>query len=241
MYYFCCKKAGSSMFSCHIKAKKSKLNSMKPVNINVPLLLPEYGRNVQKMVKYLLTIEGREERNKQAQSVLATMANVYPHTKSDTEEFRHMLYDHLFMISGFQLDIDCEFDAPTPEQFAPVPQRVPYTQQGIVRKQYGSLVPRVAREIAKLEDKEQQRELGKELVMFMRQKAYDYNDEFPSNELILADLFDMSNGAIELNASVFDGTQLTVRKNHRPNNNNKNKNGHQQRQNNNNNKYKRNR
>lgn len=214
---------------------------MKPVNINVPLLLPEYGRNVQKMVKYLLTIEDRQERNLQAQAVLSTMANVYPHAKNDTEEFRHMLYDHLFMISGFQLDIDCEFDAPTPDQFAPVPQKIPYSQQGIVRKQYGSLVPRVAREIAALEDKEMQKELGKELVMFMRQKAYDYNDEFPSNELILADLFDMSNGAIQLDASVFDGTQITIRKTTRPNNNNnKSKNQHQQRQNNNN-KYKRNR
>ncbi len=191
---------------------------MKSLNINVPLLLPEYGRNVQKMVEHLLTIEDKEERNRQSQIVLATMANVYPHTTSDTEEFRHMLYDHLFMISGFALDIDCEFTPPSPEQFSPVPEKIPYGQQGIVRKQYGSIVPRIARQLAALEDKQLQEELAKNLAVFMRQKAYDYNDEFPSNEHIVADLFDMSNGAIDLKPSVFEGVQIMTHKSTRPNN-----------------------
>ncbi len=184
--------------------------TMKATTLNVPLLLPEYGRNVQKMVHYLLTIEDKDDRNHQAKIVIATMANVYPHAKRDTPEFRNMLYDHLFMISGFQLDIDCEFEQPTPAQFSPVPERLPYSQQGIVRKQYGSIVPRVAREIAKIEDPEQQRALAINLAKFMRQKSYDYNQEFPSDELIIADLFDMSNGHIELDASIFEGSQLNT-------------------------------
>lgn len=199
---------------------------MKPTTLNVPLLLPEYGRIVQRMVKYLLTIEDRDKRNEQARVVVATMANVYPHAKRDTAEFRNMLYDHLFMISGFALDIDCEFEHPLPEQFSPVPQRVPYSQRGIVRKQYGALLPQIAREISKVEDKEAQQEMAKNLVRFMRQKSYDYNHEYPSDELIISDLYDMSNGEIKLEASVFEGVHLNTHRNKQNNkgrqNNNKN-------------------
>ncbi len=189
---------------------------MKATTLNVPLLLPEYGRNVQKMVQYLLTIEDKDARNHQAKIVIATMANVYPHTKRDTPEFRNMLYDHLFMISGFALDIDCEFERPSPEQFSPTPERLPYSQQGIVRKQYGAMVPRIAREIALIEDAQQQRTLAINLARFMRQKSYDYNQEFPSDELIIADLFDMSNGHVQLDVSIFEGSQLNT---HRVKNN----------------------
>lgn len=216
---------------------------MKTTTLNVPLLLPEYGRNVQTMVRYLLTIEDKEKRNEQAKIVIATMANVYPHAKRETPEFRNMLYDHLFMISGFALDIDCEFEMPNPEQFSPTPERLEYTQTGIVRKQYGSLVPRVAREIATIEDEEQRLDMAKNLVRFMRQKSYDYNHEYPSDELILSDLYDMSNGAVKLDASIFDGVQLNTHRN-KPNikgrNGINNKNYQRNRQNNNNNSNNRN-
>ncbi len=216
---------------------------MKSTNLNVPLLLPEYGRNVQKMVRHLLTIEDSEERNRQASIVISTMANVYPHSKRDTAEFQNMLYDHLFMISGFELDIECEFERPTAEQFSPIPQRVPYCQKGIVRKQYGSLVPRLAREIARVEDKEQQNEMAKNLVRFMRQKSYDYNAEYPSDELIIADLFDMSNGAVQLDASVFTGMHLNTHRtvNHHNNNKGGNNKGRNNGNNNNNKNFQKNR
>lgn len=183
---------------------------MKSQSLNVPLMLPEYGRNVQKMVKYLLTIEDKEERNRQALIVIATMANVYPHARRDTQEFRNMLYDHLFMISNFELDIDCEFEKPNAEQFSPIPEQIPYSQQGIVRKQYGALVPRMTREISIIEDPELRTTMAISLAKFMRQKSYDYNHEFPSNEIIINDIFDMSNGRIALDSSIFDGTQITT-------------------------------
>ncbi|MEG1897812.1 MAG: DUF4290 domain-containing protein, partial [Mucinivorans sp.] len=96
------------------------------------LLLPEYGRNVQKMVQWLFTIPDRDERSRQAALVVMTMGNVYPH-KRDTEEFRHMLWDHLFMIAGDSLDIDSPFAKPAPDQFSPSPDRVPYQQKYIIQ------------------------------------------------------------------------------------------------------------
>lgn len=196
--------------------------------IKTRLLLPEYGRNVQKMVRYLSTIEEREERNRQADIVIATMANVYPQRR-DTAEFRNMLYDHLFMIADFELDIDCPFEKPAPDQFSPVPETLHSTQQYVVQKQYGAMVPRIAKEIITIQDEELKVIAAANLAKFMRQKSYDYNKEFPSDEVIISDLFDMTDGKIRLDASVFDGTQITQRplkpKNNQRNNvNNKNNN-----------------
>ena len=76
------------------------------------LLLPEYGRNIQKMVDYLLTIEDREERTRAAKTVIDVMGNLYPHLR-DVPDFRHKLWDHLAIMSEFKLDID------TPSPFHP--------------------------------------------------------------------------------------------------------------------------
>lgn len=177
---------------------------------NMRLLLPEYGRNVQKMVQWLFTIEDRDKRNAQAQAVVATMGNVYPY-KRDTEDFRHMLWDHLYMIAGDALDIDSPFPKPLPDQFSPRPARLPYAQKYIVQKQYGALVPKMAKELLKIEDQEQRDKAAAFLARYMRQKSYDYNNEFPSNDVVIADLFDMTNGAIKLEPSVFNGAQIELR------------------------------
>lgn len=205
---------------------------MKLLPVNVPLLLPEYGRNVQTMVKFLLTIEDRDERNRQAQIVVATMANVYPHVRRDTPEFRNMLYDHLFMISNFELDIDCPFDKPDAAQFSPMPERVSYSQQYVIQKQYGALVPRFAREISLVEDDTTRTQLGISLARFMRQKSYDYNHEYPSNEVVINDLFDMTNGRIKLEVTAFDGAQLNTAFRERSDRNDRNKNQNRGGQNN---------
>lgn len=209
--------------------------------IKTRLLLPEYGRNVQKMVRYLSTIEDRDERNKQAQIVIATMANVYP-DRRETTEFRNMLYDHLFMIADFELDIDCPFEKPSPDQFSPVPEILHSTQHYVVQKQYGATVPRLAKEVASIQDEAMRRAAATNLARFMRQKSYDYNKEYPNDDIIISDLFDMTNGAIRLDASVFEGSQITQRPqnrniNNRNNNNNQrgNKNSNNSTNNNNNN------
>lgn len=195
--------------------------------IKTRLLLPEYGRNVQKMVHFLSSIEDRSERNRQAQIVIATMANVYPQRR-DTQEFRNMLYDHLFMIADYDLDIDCPFEKPNPDQFSPVPARVPYTQHYIVQKQYGATVPRLAKQLSASPDDEARRVSAVSLARFMRQKSYDYNREFPSDDLIISDLYDMTDGVIRLDASAFEGSQIMQRpqlqRNNNPRNNNQNNN-----------------
>lgn len=172
------------------------------------LMLSEYGRNVQKMVEYLKSIEDRELRNRQAQVVVGIMGNLYPY-KRDTEAFRNMLWDHLFMIAEFDIDIDCPYPKPTRELFSPVAARVPYTQKRIAQKHYGDHVSRMLSEILSSQDNEQDKELVvANLAKYMRQSAYNYNNEYPSNEVVLADIRKMAGGILEIDAQALSGSNV---------------------------------
>lgn len=171
------------------------------------LLLSEYGRNVQTMVAYLKTIDDRELRNRQAEVVVAVMGNVNPAQK-DSEGFQHMLWDHLFMIADFDLDVDAPYPKPTPDMFAPHPQRVPYAQAYIAQKQYGANVKRIIAELAALPPGEERDTAAANIAKYMKQKSFEYNKEFPSNEVVIADIRQMSRGAISLDADTLDNTRI---------------------------------
>ncbi|MEG2479931.1 MAG: DUF4290 domain-containing protein, partial [Mucinivorans sp.] len=179
---------------------------------NTRLLLPEYGRNVQRMVRYLKTIDDREQRNRQAEVVVGIMGNLYPY-KRDTEEFAHMLWDHLFMIADFELDIDCPFEKPTASQFTPVPSRVPYTQGYISQKHYGSSVAQMLRSVASAAQSgdEQPQDIvsvASSIAKYMKQRSFDYNKEYPSNEVVIADLNRLSGGSLSVEPDTLDNTQI---------------------------------
>jgi hypothetical protein len=88
------------------------------------LILPEYGRNIQKMVNHLKTIEDRDERNKAAKTVIGVMGNLNPHLR-DVNDFKHKLWDHLAIISDFDLDIDSPYEWPERESLQSKPDKVP--------------------------------------------------------------------------------------------------------------------
>lgn len=172
------------------------------------LMLSEYGRNVQKMVEYLKSIEDRELRNRQAQVVVGIMGNLYPY-KRDTEAFRNMLWDHLFMIAEFDIDIDCPYPKPTRELFSPVAARVPYNQKRIAQKHYGNHVNCMLSEVLSSDASAEDKELVvANLAKYMRQSAYNYNNEYPSNEVVLADIKKMAGGSLEIDAQALSGSNV---------------------------------
>ncbi|MBX6381218.1 MAG: DUF4290 domain-containing protein, partial [Thermoflavifilum aggregans] len=83
-----------------------------------PLVIREYGRNIQKMIEYLLTIEDKEKRQRNALAVIELMGTLNPHLRN-VEDFRHKLWDHLFLISDFKLDVDSPYPKPTRESLKP--------------------------------------------------------------------------------------------------------------------------
>ena len=100
------------------------------------LVMPEYGRNIQKMVNHILTIEDREERNKAAQTVISVMGNLNPHLR-DINDFKHKLWDHLAIISDFKLDIDSPYSMPEKAVLVEKPKQIPYHMHSIKYKHYG--------------------------------------------------------------------------------------------------------
>ena len=159
------------------------------------LYLPEYGRHIQEMVDSLLQIDDRRERNRQARAVIAVMGNLNPLLR-DTADFTHKLWDHLFIMSDFQLDVDSPYPRPSRQELTVAPRRMPYSQDRIALKHYGKYVGRMIRTLAWERRPETVARTVDNLARYMRTKSYEYNQEHPNNEVIIKDIKRMSGGGI---------------------------------------------
>ena len=161
------------------------------------LFLPEYGRHIHEMVDQLMQIEDREERNQQARAVIAVMGNLQPMLR-DTADFTHKLWDHLFIMSDFQLDVDSPYPRPTREDLTIKPRKMEYSQNRITHKHYGKYVAHMLRKLRYEEDADATAAAIDSLARYMRSKSFEYNQEHPKNEVIIKDIKKMSEGAIEI-------------------------------------------
>ena len=161
------------------------------------LYLPEYGRHIQEMIDSLLVIEDRRERNRQARAVIAVMGNLNPLLR-DTADFTHKLWDHLFIMSDFQLDVDSPYPRPTRQELTVSPPPLADTQGRIDFKHYGKYVERMIRALSDEKDPQRVARTVDNLARYMRTKSYEYNQEHPNNEVIVKDIKQMSGGAIEI-------------------------------------------
>jgi len=165
------------------------------------LVLPEYGRNIQKMVNYLKTIEDREERNRAARTVIAVMGNLNPHLR-DVSDFKHKLWDHLAMISGFDLDIDSPYDLPEKSKLEEKPNKVPYNQHNIRYKHYGRSIVMMIEKAVELEPGEEKEDLIRMIANHMKKSYLTWNREAVSDEEILSDLKTLSAGKLEISGDL---------------------------------------
>lgn len=161
------------------------------------LHLPEYGRHIQEMIDSLSGIEDRRERNRQARAVIAVMGNLNPLLR-DTADFTHKLWDHMFIMSDFQLDVDSPYPRPSRQDLTVTPHRLPYGQSRITFKHYGKYVERMIRSLAGEGDARTVGRAVDNIARYMRTKSYEYNQEHPNNEVIVKDIKRMSGGAIEI-------------------------------------------
>lgn len=165
------------------------------------LLLPEYGRNVQKMVNHIKTIEDRNERNKATQSVIAVMQNMVPHGR-DMEEFKHKLWDHLILISDFELDIDSPYELPTKEQYTAKPTPIPYNNHPIRFKHYGRGVELLIEKAVEMKDGEEKDRLIKLIANHMKRSYITWNKSSVNDEVIISDLEKLSKGKLIVNKDI---------------------------------------
>lgn len=162
------------------------------------LYLPEYGRHIHEMVDHLMTIEDRQERNRQARAVIAVMGNLQPLLR-DTADFTHKLWDHLFIMSDFQLDVDSPYPRPTREELQMTPHKLQYSQSRIPFKHYGKYVSKMLNALREEKQVEAQQTAIEHIARYMRSKSFEYNQEHPNNEVILKDIKLMTAGDIIIN------------------------------------------
>ena len=151
------------------------------------LVLPEYGRNIQKMVDHIMTIENREERARAAKTVIDVMGNLYPHLR-DVPDFRHKLWDHLAIMSNFQLDIDTPYPLPSIEKLHEKPERLKYSTNHIRFRHYGKSVEKLMDKIRETEDPDQKRALIVLTANHMKKSFLTWNKDSVEDEQIYNDI-----------------------------------------------------
>jgi hypothetical protein len=163
----------------------------------VHLIIPEYGRHIQKMVDQATAIEDREERNKTAKAIIAVMGNLQPHLR-DVPDFQHKLWDQLFIISDFKLDVDSPYPVPSREELAERPKPLGYPQNFPKYRFYGNNIKRMI-DVAKGWEKGEMRDgLEFTIANHMKKCFLNWNKDTVEDDVIFEHLFELSEGEINL-------------------------------------------
>ena len=162
------------------------------------LVLPEYGRHVQKMLEQVCQIEDREQRTRQARAVVAVMAALTPHMK-DSPDYKHKLWDHAYIISDYKLDVDGPYDPPVRAERESRPAPIGYSKEPIRKSCYGRNIQNMIDLIADCDKGEDvRRELIRLLALYMRQQYLIWNKDSVADETIFKDMEQLSGGKLEV-------------------------------------------
>lgn len=160
------------------------------------LPMPEYGRNIQNMVDYLLTIEDKDKRNRESQTVVDVMGNLYPYLR-DVADYKHKLWDHLAIMSDFKLDIDYPYEPPSPDILTEKPNRVPYPQHQGTFRHYGSISQKMIHKAESMEG-EEQRILIEQTANQMKKLFLVWNKDAVDDEKIFQDIEEISENRLKV-------------------------------------------
>ena len=161
------------------------------------LILPEYGRHVQKMIERVKGIEDREKRNEQIQAVVNVMALLNPSLK-DYPDYKRKLWDHVYVIAGYDIDIDSPFETPTPAQAASRPDPIPVDKTPLKASCYGRNIENMIDLVAGIEDETVKVEMIRNLARYMRQQYLIWNKDTVADETILKDMARLADGKITI-------------------------------------------
>ena len=161
------------------------------------LIIPEYGRNVQKMVHSIIDIEDREKRNHQAKSIIEVMGNLNPHLR-DVPDFKHKLWDHLFIMSDFHLDVDSPYDRPSKESFEEKPEKLKYSDNNIKFRHYGKILPLIIKRTIDIDEGEYKDFLVFTIANHMKKSYLTWNKANVEDEVILKHLSQMSDDKLSM-------------------------------------------
>ncbi|WOD43745.1 DUF4290 domain-containing protein [Hwangdonia lutea] len=167
------------------------------------LIIPEYGRHLQKMINHAKTRETKEERNKLAKAIISVMGNMQPHLR-DVPDFQHKLWDQLFIMSNFELDADSPFPKPTKELFEEGPEPLKYPQNFPKYRFYGNNIKTMIDVANTWEAGELKEALVYTIANHMKKCFLNWNKDTVEDAVIYDHLYELSGGKINLKNSEED-------------------------------------
>tara|TARA_R110000868_G_scaffold67368_1_gene200062 strand:- start:6109 stop:6810 length:702 start_codon:yes stop_codon:yes gene_type:complete len=172
------------------------------------LIIPEYGRHMQKMINYAKSLETREERNKTAKSIIAVMGNMQPHLR-DVPDFQHKLWDQLFIMANFELDVDSPYPIPSKEFLEERPGPLNYPQNFPKYRFYGNNIKTMIDVANTWEEGELKEALIFTIANHMKKCFLNWNKDTVEDSVIFKHLYELSNGKINLKNSDEDLSDST--------------------------------
>lgn len=166
------------------------------------LIMPEYGRNIQQMVDYAVTIEDREERTRCVHTIIHTMGNLFPYLR-DVNDFKHKLWDHVAIMSDFKLDIDYPYEIVKPENLHTRPDHLAYKNSKIRYMHYGRTLEEMIEKVGEYPEGEERNELIRLIANQMKKCFLTWNKEGVDDRKIYDDLRELSKGKIDLTEDFF--------------------------------------
>lgn len=164
------------------------------------LIIPEYGRHIHKMVNQAIECNNKDERNNMAKAIIGVMGNLNPHLR-DVPDFQHKLWDQLFIMSQFQLDVDSPYPKPSKEIFDQKPEKLNYPQNHPKYRFYGNNIKKMIDVAVSWEDGEMKSQLVYVIANHMKKCFLNWNKDTVEDTVIYEHLFELSNGKISLDSS----------------------------------------
>lgn len=198
------------------------------------LIIPEYGRHLHKLIDQALTIQEREERNKMAKYIISVMGSMNPHLR-DVPDFQHKLWDQLFIMSDFSLDVDSPYPIPSKEVLKMKPDVLKYPQNFPKYRFYGNNITYMIAKANEWEEGEMKNALVRVIANHMKKSYLSWNKDTVTDAVIFEHLYELSGGKLNLTTSSeeLSNTQDLMRTNKRMSNkiqNNNNNSGKQKNQ-----------
>ncbi len=165
------------------------------------LLISEYGRNVQKMIEMTLLIEDREMRTKAAANIVNVMALLNPQVR-EIIDYKHKLWDHLYIISDFKLDVDSPFPPPEKAAIKAKPKPLTYPTSDIHYKYYGKVMEDMIFHIGEMADGPDKELITQNLANFMKMSYLTWNKDTVDDSTIFKHLNELSEGKMKMNDDV---------------------------------------
>lgn len=196
------------------------------------LLMPEYGRNIQQLVEHCKTLSAKEDRNEMALAIIEFMGQRNPHLR-DEENYKHKLWDHLFILADYDLDVDSPYPILSREELSTKPRKMDYPSFDNDYKFYGKSILQMIELAIKLEEGDEKDTLIQVIANNMKKSYNVYNKEHVTDDVIFRHLKELSENQLDLTGlDSLDKSKIYYASNRNKNNNGKNQNNNNRRKNN---------